>query len=95
MRSESKLLAYKSEGLPADDLSMENGTVILESTQTCLIIDPAQQAPEWLKTQLTNQHATERLGRAVPDHFGAGRPVRQDPHHLRGGQGRADPLPPP
>ena len=57
-RRPSPLLAYKSEGLPADDLSMENGTAILESTQTCLIIDPAQQALEWLKTHLTNQHVT-------------------------------------
>ena len=58
MRSESKLLAYKSEGLPADDLSMENGCVILESTETCLIFDPAQQALEWLKTHLTSRHVT-------------------------------------
>ena len=37
---------------------MENGTAILESTQTCLIIDPAQQALEWLKTHLTSRHVT-------------------------------------
>ena len=35
---------------------MENGTVILESTQTSLVIDPAQQVLEWLKTHLTSRH---------------------------------------
>ena len=69
MRTESKLLAYKSEGLPADDLSMENGTVILESTQTCLVINHAQQALEWLKTHLTNQHVTDETTTGTDERF--------------------------
>eukprot|EP00906_Rhabdomonas_costata_P001229 RCo001932 len=69
MRTESALLAYKSEGLPADDLSVDNGIVILESPQTCLIIDPAQQAIKWLKTHLQKKNITVETTTAVDERF--------------------------
>jgi dynein heavy chain 2 len=52
MCSESQLLTWKKEGLPADTLSMENAIMILNSCRTPLIIDPATQASEWLKQNL-------------------------------------------
>jgi len=52
MCSESQLLTWKKEGLPADSLSMENGIMILNTQRTPLIIDPATQASEWLKKNL-------------------------------------------
>ena len=43
---------WKSEGLPSDDLSIENALVIFHG-QTCpLLIDPSQRATEWLKSHL-------------------------------------------
>jgi dynein heavy chain 2 len=49
LSTESQLLTWKKEGLPADTLSMENAIMILNTNRTPLIIDPATQATEWLK----------------------------------------------
>ena len=58
LRSESELLQYKTEGLPADGLSQENAVVILDSLRTPLIVDPANQAMQWLKNNLKNRDVT-------------------------------------
>jgi len=57
--TESEQLIWKSEGLPSDDLSIENALVILQIiglkswSQVCpFLIDPSSQATEWLKTHL-------------------------------------------
>ncbi|XP_064157010.1 dynein cytoplasmic 2 heavy chain 1 isoform X2 [Anguilla rostrata] len=57
--SESEQLIWKSEGLPSDDLSMENALVILQinalKTRSCacpFLIDPSSRATEWLRTHL-------------------------------------------
>eukprot|EP01028_Stygiella_incarcerata_P004192 TRINITY_DN1890_c0_g1_i5.p1 TRINITY_DN1890_c0_g1~~TRINITY_DN1890_c0_g1_i5.p1 ORF type:complete len:4092 (-),score=1034.80 TRINITY_DN1890_c0_g1_i5:737-12970(-) len=52
LSTEGQLLQRKAEGLPADDLSQENGICILEAVQTPLIIDPSQQASTWLRNHL-------------------------------------------
>jgi dynein heavy chain 2 len=52
LSSESEQLAWKGEGLPSDDLSMENAMVILQSEQCPFLVDPSQRATEWLKTHL-------------------------------------------
>jgi dynein heavy chain 2, cytosolic len=41
LSTESQLLTWKKEGLPADTLSMENAIMILNTNRTPLIIDPA------------------------------------------------------
>lgn len=46
------MLTWKKEGLPADSLSVENAIMITTTQKTPLIIDPATQATEWLKTNL-------------------------------------------
>lgn len=55
MSTESELLILKAEGLPADDLSMENSVILLNSVVVPFIIDPATQATEWLKNHLKNK----------------------------------------
>ena len=52
LSTESQLLTWKKEGLPADILSQENAIMILNSNRTPLIIDPATSASEWLKSSL-------------------------------------------
>jgi dynein heavy chain 2 len=52
LSTESQLLTWKKEGLPSDQLSMENGIMIMNTIQTSLIIDPATQATDWLKINL-------------------------------------------
>lgn len=52
LSSESEMLTWKKEGLPADTLSMENAIMIMNTGRTSLVIDPATQASEWLKASL-------------------------------------------
>ncbi|CAG2190736.1 DNCH2 [Mytilus edulis] len=52
LSTESEQLIWKSEGLPSDDLSMENALVILQSALRPFLIDPSSRATEWLKTHL-------------------------------------------
>ncbi|XP_040902456.1 cytoplasmic dynein 2 heavy chain 1 [Toxotes jaculatrix] len=63
--SESEQLIWKSQGLPSDDLSMENALVILQinalklrSVACPFLIDPSSRATEWLSTHL-KQHRLE------------------------------------
>ncbi|NXC70641.1 DYHC2 protein, partial [Anhinga anhinga] len=50
--TESDELVWKTEGLPSDDLSIENALVILQSKVCPFLIDPSLRATEWLKTHL-------------------------------------------
>ncbi|KAK2517344.1 Dync2h1 [Columba guinea] len=54
--AESEELVWKSEGLPSDDLSIENALVILQSKVCPFLIDPSFRATEWLKTHLKESH---------------------------------------
>uniref|UniRef100_H2M4S9 Cytoplasmic dynein 2 heavy chain 1 n=1 Tax=Oryzias latipes TaxID=8090 RepID=H2M4S9_ORYLA len=56
--SESEQLIWKSQGLPSDDLSMENALVILQSVACPFLIDPSSRATEWLRTHL-KEHKLE------------------------------------
>ncbi|KAK3100036.1 hypothetical protein FSP39_013759 [Pinctada imbricata] len=55
LSTESEQLIWKSEGLPSDELSMENALVILQSTLRPFLIDPSSRATEWLKVHLKDQ----------------------------------------
>eukprot|EP00759_Apiculatamorpha_spiralis_P039816 PhF_6_TR38629/c0_g1_i1/m.57632/K10414/DYNC2H, DNCH2; dynein heavy chain 2, cytosolic len=57
LRTEAELLEYKGEGLPGDDLSLDNAVLIQEAPQTPLIIDPAHQALHWLTSHLKKKKA--------------------------------------
>ncbi|XP_052360063.1 cytoplasmic dynein 2 heavy chain 1 isoform X2 [Oncorhynchus keta] len=71
--SESEQLIWKSEGLPSDDLSMENALVILQisairsrSVACPFLIDPSSRATEWLRTHL-KQHRLEVINQQDPN----------------------------
>eukprot|EP00727_Mastigamoeba_balamuthi_P008574 m51a1_g4339 putative cytoplasmic dynein 2 heavy chain 1 isoform x1 (4695) ;mRNA; f:164362-180818 len=50
--SESELLTLKGEGLPADNLSMDNALALEWTTGVPLLIDPSSQAAAWLLRHL-------------------------------------------
>nr|XP_032832089.1 cytoplasmic dynein 2 heavy chain 1 [Petromyzon marinus]XP_032832097.1 cytoplasmic dynein 2 heavy chain 1 [Petromyzon marinus]XP_032832104.1 cytoplasmic dynein 2 heavy chain 1 [Petromyzon marinus] len=52
LSTESQQLQWKSEGLPTDELCMENALVTLQSGICPFLIDPSSRAIEWLKTHL-------------------------------------------
>ena len=56
LSSESTMLSWKADGLPGDDLSMENAIIILQgpSRRCPFIVDPASAATEWLKQSFAN-----------------------------------------
>jgi dynein heavy chain 2 len=52
LSTESEQLVWKSQGLPSDELSMENAMVILRSQLCPFLVDPSSRATDWLKTHL-------------------------------------------
>ncbi|CAF3596551.1 unnamed protein product, partial [Rotaria sordida] len=55
LSTESEQLVWKSQGLPSDELSMENAMVILHSQLCPFLVDPSSRATDWLKTHLKNK----------------------------------------
>lgn len=55
MSTESELLVLKGEGLPADELSMENSVCILQGIDTPFIIDPTTIVRDWLKEHMKSK----------------------------------------
>ena len=61
MIDESTLLKWRALGLASDELSVENSTMVNETSKISLIIDPNNSAISWLKqwidkVQITNQN---------------------------------------
>ncbi|XP_071846316.1 cytoplasmic dynein 2 heavy chain 1-like isoform X2 [Apostichopus japonicus] len=52
LSTESQQLTWKAEGLPSDELSIENAVVILQSALRPYMIDPSSRATEWLKVHM-------------------------------------------
>nr|CAB3240329.1 cytoplasmic dynein 2 heavy chain 1-like [Phallusia mammillata] len=52
LSTESEQLCWKGEGLPSDELSMENALIILQSSLKPFLVDPSSRATEWLKVHL-------------------------------------------
>ena len=48
LSSEREMLQWRAEGLPSDDLSIENAMCILQSKQSPYLIDPSSRASKWL-----------------------------------------------
>jgi dynein heavy chain 2 len=46
------LLLLFPEGLPSDELSIENAISILQSQLSPFLIDPSSRASDWIKTHL-------------------------------------------
>ncbi|KAI9144619.1 dynein heavy chain and region D6 of dynein motor-domain-containing protein [Paraphysoderma sedebokerense] len=53
---EREQLKWKSEGLPADKLSIENAILVLHSKICPIILDPTMQASVWLRTHLRDRN---------------------------------------
>lgn len=60
LSTESQLLVWKGQGLPADNLSQENALVIsnLPVEKVPFIVDPAEVSVKWLKTYLLENSKT-------------------------------------
>ena len=52
LSSEREMLQWRADGLPADDLSLENAITMLKCNLKPFVIDPSSQATNWLKTHL-------------------------------------------
>lgn len=55
LSSEQEMLQWRADGLPSDDLSLENAISILKSASKPFIIDPSSQATNWLKKHFENE----------------------------------------
>ena len=49
LTSAAEIAAWSAEGLPADPVSVENGTIVTNSARWPLIIDPQLQGIKWLR----------------------------------------------
>ena len=54
---------WNNEGLPADQMSTENGTILTNSVKWPLIIDPQLQGIKWIKNKYADNLTVLRLGK--------------------------------
>ena len=52
MTTESETLGWKADGLPDDDLSIENAVTILQGVDVPYVVDPSTRTAAWLKRHL-------------------------------------------
>ena len=58
------VLRWNSEGLPPDELSVQNGVLTTQGSRFPLCIDPQQQALKWIKKKEHNNNLkASRSGR--------------------------------
>ena len=61
LSSERQMLSWRTEGLPSDQVSVENAMCILNSRQSAFIVDPSNRAADWIRNaykdslEVTNQ----------------------------------------
>ena len=59
LSSEREMLQWRADGLPADDLSLENAITMMKCIPRPFVIDPSSQAIEWLKFHLGKEESIE------------------------------------
>ena len=67
--SEREILLWRSEGLPSDNLSVENAMCILQSLASPFLVDPSTRASEWLKVSLGSEEAPVEVTTQDDDRF--------------------------
>jgi len=77
LTDEATVAQWNSEGLPSDELSVDNGTIITTCTRWPLIIDPQLQGITWIRSkeeknnlislQLTQRGYMDRLVKGLED----------------------------
>eukprot|EP00727_Mastigamoeba_balamuthi_P008592 m51a1_g4355 putative cytoplasmic dynein 2 heavy chain 1 (4311) ;mRNA; f:228679-242475 len=65
--SETEMLTFKGEGLPADSLSMENALVVKWTTGVPFLVDPSSQASTWLVNHLQGITLPKPAADAAPE----------------------------
>lgn len=66
MTNDVETTAWASEGLPGDELSIQNGLLTMRAARWPLCIDPQMQAVTWIKTREGKQ--LEGKVRSLPSH---------------------------
>ena len=56
LTNEAEIAEWNNEGLPADEVSIENGTILRYSARYPLMIDPQLQGITWIKERLKNSN---------------------------------------
>ena len=82
LTNDVEISRWTSEGLPPDELSIENGILTTQASRYPLCIDPQQQALNWIKKKEEKNNLKVRPGRRCP-HYRDGRTVPA----LQGGTG--------
>lgn len=62
MCTEAEIAEYQTQGLPADQVSAENGAIVLNSARYPLLVDPQLQAVYWIKKREGSRLQVGRLG---------------------------------
>lgn len=69
LSSEREMLQWRSEGLPSDDLSIENAMCVLQAQLSPYLIDPSARAAQWLKTHLEHTETPFEVTTQEDDRF--------------------------
>ena len=69
LSSEREMLQWRSEGLPSDDLSIENALCVLKAQRCPYLIDPSGRATSWLKTHLEQNEVPYEVTTQGDDRF--------------------------
>ena len=62
LTDDALIAQWNNEGLPADNMSTENATILTNSVKWPLIIDPQLQGIKWIKSRFSKDLTVIRLG---------------------------------